>query len=442
MRIPKDCHSPDLREITKAQIAAAQDGLSGIVLTNSDARADYVALTERNNRILSKHGLSVEEHFESQEDGGLLITSVLFHKESGQYFKSCFPLPVNEFGIFPKKDSPSAFFFRRCLYEGLLGLACSNCAIEAELFGPKRKHKEISKPYDATSDVIEFEFTDHNGKKYKKKQDRRKFEKLFLGMTSEEEEQAVFKIPEYRRFSWSDIKLFLRCKRCFYNAKKLGVKLNNFDREAFGLEKVADCLLKKEFDQYRELKTKHPIMEKSIALRPLRHEKLNGWRVAWTPNDRFNIGGVQFYNGWENWLVYGGVDDIWLSDKKELIIVDYKSSTSGKIYPEYQKQVEFYSWILKKRNYNVSPVAYLLFYVPLTNRKSFDWRLDFVPDLKEVQLDDSWVQKTINEALECLNGESQPVSGFNWIKENSQKNGVDACRVCTYFDNLTEKIKK
>ncbi len=33
------------------------------------------------------------------------------------------------------------------------------------------------------------------------------------------------------------------------------------------------------------------------------------------------------------------------------MVIDYKSSTNGKIYPEYQQQIEFYAWILRKRNY-------------------------------------------------------------------------------------------
>ncbi len=58
-------------------------------------------------------------------------------------------------------------------------------------------------------------------------------------------------------------------------------------------------------------------MDGSVAVRPLKHKNLDKWRTPWNPEDRYNIGGIQFQNVWENWMVYGGVDDIWLNDNKK-----------------------------------------------------------------------------------------------------------------------------
>jgi hypothetical protein len=409
-------------------LALAQaENLSGIFLTNTDPEADWYAIVEKNKQILKQYNLSIIDQTDKLKNGYIKVEVILLHEKSGQNIKSEISLNNNL-----EVDSPDVFLFRRILYEGLLGIASSNNAIEAELFGPKRKHKEFA-TYDNTANFIEFEYF-VNGKKHISRQNRREFELLFLGMTSEDEAKATFEIPIYRRFSWSNIKLFLRCKRCFYYNKKFNVKLDDFDDARYGLEKVTETLLKSEFDRYRNLKMPHPIMKGKELVRPLNHKKINEWRTAWGLVDKYSIHGVQYHDVLGNWMVYGSVDDIWLNDKKELIIVDYKSSTNDKIYPEYRQQLEFYAWIFKKRNYKVSPIGYLLFYQPITKRNTFDWRLDFESRLIDVTINDSWVQQTIDDALECLSLDVQPATGLNML------NGNNPCNLCHYFDRLTVKL--
>lgn len=147
--------------------------------------------------------------------------------------------------------------------------------------------------------------------------------------------------------------------------------------------------------------------------------------------------GIQFHHVWENWFVNGGVDDVWINDKKELVIVDYKTIVKSIIYPnfsnipylhEYKKQIEFYAWIFKKNNYTVCSTGYLLFCNAITDKNSFDWKLEFEPYLFAHKIDDSWVQATIYDALESLQSDIVPMANLN-------------CKACKYFNNLTTKIR-
>jgi hypothetical protein len=418
-------------KLIEALMQAKRDNrIGGIILTNTDSEADYNALVAKNRAALRDYNVCMESTITKSEDGSIHIECIIRHLPSSQ-FKRSKTILRNEINRNPLEvNSPEVFFHCRDLYEGLLGIASSNNAIEAELFGPQRKHQEIKAPYDKTADYIYSEYSDHTGKKYRKKIDRREFEKLFLGMTSEEEAETKFNVPIYRQLSRSDIQLFLRCKRCFYNTKKLRIRFDDYDNEKYGLEKAAESLLKKEFDFYRKNQKSHPIMKESNAIRPLKHKKLDGWRTPWTQENRYSVGGIQFHNVWENWMVYGGIDDIWLNDKKELIVVDYKSSTTGKLYPTYQQQLEFYAWILKKRNYAVSSIGYLLIYRPITNKSTFDWKLDFEPKLHKMQLDDSWVQQEISNAIKCLSSDAIPLAGHSAFSKNKK------CNLCDYGDKL------
>ncbi|HEX2977879.1 MAG TPA: PD-(D/E)XK nuclease family protein [Candidatus Babeliales bacterium] len=411
--------------------------MSGIILTNTDPEADYKALVEKNSNILIKQGLSIEQTIDKHEDGSVKITLVLAHSQSGQYRTSQIVLPKEKNKNPLEQNSPQVFLFRRILHEMLIGVASSNDATEAELFGPKRKHKEISKPYDQTADFIEFEFFDHTGKKFISKQDRRQFERSVYGITSEEEAAATFEVPIRRELSWSDIKIFMDCKRCFFNAKKLGVRRPVIDAEAFAITKGIDSLLKKEFDKFRAQGNAHPVMPDDPILKPLRHKKLKKWQTGWSEQDRKKYG-IQFQNVWENCLVSGAVDDIWINDKKELAIVEHKTIAIPVVYPdfsniqylkEYKKQVEFYAWILKKNNYAVSSTSYLLFCNAVVNKESFNWNLEFEPHLLAHQIDDSWVQKTIDDALKCLQEDDQPIASAK-------------CKSCKYFSELTMHTKQ
>ena len=68
-----------------------------------------------------------------------------------------------------------------------------------------------------------------------------------------------------------------------------------------------DKLLKKEFDIHRENGSPHPLMKAyGLDLIPFQHEKMNEWRDALG-------GGIQYLHPATNFLITGGVDDIWVN---------------------------------------------------------------------------------------------------------------------------------
>lgn len=426
----------NLIEFYKALFAAQKDGFVSITLTNSDPEADYKALEFYNLPILKKHNLFIEYKVERFKDDTFKIALLLSHKPSGQFVKSESLLRRDKYQRPILADSADGFYVKRTLLEGLLGIASYNDAKEAYLFGPERGHKHIEKSYDSTADFIESKMFTHTGKTITKKIDRREFERMFLGMTSEEEAAMTFVVPEKRKLSWQDIKLYRRCKRCFYVEKKFGIKFNEFDNEKFALQNITDILLKKEMDQYRNEGKKHPVMDALQGVGLLRHKKLDIWRRSFDPEDRFAEYGNPFHDVWGNWVANGIVDDVWVNQHNEFIMIDYKSSINGKIYPEYEEQLEFYAWLFKKKNYPVSSIGYLLVYKPIKNRKSFDWQLTFEPRLIPIEIDDDWVGSAVADAIECLELNTLPDVGVSVINKKKK------CNVCVYYEQRLEKTQK
>ncbi|MEK7524143.1 MAG: hypothetical protein AAB588_03875, partial [Patescibacteria group bacterium] len=125
------------------------------------------------------------------------------------------------------------------------------------------------------------------------------------------------KSKEPFRLSRSKIDLFIKCPRCFYLDRRLGV--GQPPGYPFSLNSAVDKLLKKEFDLHRAKGTPHPLM-KAYGLNavPLAHEKIDEWRDSLRRGITYNFPKT-------NLLITGGVDDVWVTPKGELIIVDYKA---------------------------------------------------------------------------------------------------------------------
>lgn len=124
--------------------------------------------------------------------------------------------------------------------------------------------------------------------------------------------------PKPFRISRSKIDLFLKCPRCFYQDRRLGVP-----RPAgfpFNLNSLVDTLLKREFDHYRKLRQPHPLMKQhGVDAIPFDHPKLDQWRDALRR-------GVKHHDQATNLVITGGIDDVWINPSEELIVVDYKAT--------------------------------------------------------------------------------------------------------------------
>lgn len=231
--------------------------------------------------------------------------------------------------------------------------------------------------------------------------------------------------PEPFKLSRSKIDLFLECPRCFYLDRRLGVgRPPGFP---FTLNKAVDFLLKKEFDLHRAKKTSHPLM-KAYGLKavPFAHEQINEWRE--------NFVGVQHHHQPTNLIVTGAVDDVWLNEAGELLVVDYKATSKAEEVnldaewqEGYKRQMEIYQWLLRQNGFIVSSTGYFVYVNGKTDRAAFDAKLEFDIKLIPYEGDASWVEKTLGEIYQCLNGDKIPPAGSD-------------CDYCRYTAAVREKL--
>lgn len=219
------------------------------------------------------------------------------------------------------------------------------------------------------------------------------------------------------KLSRSKLELFTECPRCFYLDRRLGVaRPASFP---FTLNSAVDFLLKKEFDIHRAKGQAHPLMKKyKIKAIPFAHVNLDQWRE--------NFKGVQFLHRPTNLLITGAVDDIWVNKKKELIVVDYKATSTTKeitldeeYRQSYKRQMEIYQWLLRHNDFKVSDLGYFVYVNGKTDVKAFDGRLEFDVQIIAYEGSDTWVEKTITAVSQCLKGENIP-------------NPNQQCQYCAY----------
>ena len=210
------------------------------------------------------------------------------------------------------------------------------------------------------------------------------------------------------RLSRSRIENFLKCPRCFYIDRRLGV--DQPPGYPFSLNSAVDALLKKEFDIHRAEHSKHPLFERyGIDAVPLEHPMMNTWRET--------LEGLQYRHEPSGFLVTGAVDDIWQNSNGELHVVDYKATAKNgevNIDAEWQKgyknQIEMYQWLLRhqKDAFKVSSVGYFVYVNGRMDAKAFDAKLEFDVKVIPYEGDDSWVEGKLMEIKECLDSDKLP----------------------------------
>ena len=222
------------------------------------------------------------------------------------------------------------------------------------------------------------------------------------------------------RISRTKIGLFLECQRCFYLDRKLG--LGRPSMPGWSLNSAVDQLLKNEFDLLREGNQTHELMRKyKIDAIPFSHPDLHIWR-----DDVYKFVGVSTIHKKTNLEICGIIDDIWINKKEELLIVDYKSTSTNKVisledeYKQtFKKQIEVYQWIFRQNGFRVSDTGYFVYANAGRNRPKFDGRLEFELSIISHQGDDSWVEQTIFEIKNCLELNKIPSPG-------------EGCEYCVY----------
>jgi hypothetical protein len=222
------------------------------------------------------------------------------------------------------------------------------------------------------------------------------------------------------KLSRSKIDLFLECPRCFYMDNKLGVK--RVPGFPFSINSAVDYLLKQEFDAHRVKGEQHPLQkEYGIDAKPAPHDELDEWRR--------NFGGVRYLHEPTGLLITGAIDDLWINNKGEYIVVDYKATAKDEAVKAldkewqdgYKRQMEVYQWLVRKNGLKVSNTGYFVYCTGKMDRQAFDKRIDFDINLIPYEGSDSWVEKTLFEIKSCLDLDTIPET-------------KDGCDHCAYWN--------
>jgi len=219
------------------------------------------------------------------------------------------------------------------------------------------------------------------------------------------------KSSESFKLSRTKIENYIKCPRCFYLDRRLGV--GQPPGFPFSLNSAVDHLLKKEFDAHRVKKEAHPLMkEYGLDAIPFSHPKMEEWRE--------NFVGVQALHKATNLLVFGAVDDLWVNKAGEIHVVDYKStSKDGEVsldadwQQSYKNQVEIYQWLLRQNGLKVSNTAYFVYVNGQKDREAFDAKLEFMVKLIPYEGTADWVDDMLLSIKSCLLSPEMPEAGPN-----------------------------
>ncbi len=219
----------------------------------------------------------------------------------------------------------------------------------------------------------------------------------------------------------------MQCPRCFW--LDIRMKIKRPDGPPFQINKAIDELFKKEFDSYRLKGEPHPLMvEFGVAAIPFQHDKLGEWRETFT--------GVVTLHKPTNLHVFGAVDDLWTNDDGEIMVVDYKATAKEKdvnIDSEwqnsYKRQMEIYQWLLRQNGLKVSNTGYFVYANGRLDLDGFNNRVEFRTKLIPYIGDDSWVEPTLTQMKQCMDGKMPRVG--------KSAMGGD-CDYCSYARQRTE----
>jgi len=245
--------------------------------------------------------------------------------------------------------------------------------------------------------------------------------------------------PPYRpgqkevfKLSRSKIELFMQCRRCFWLDARVRIKRPS--GPPFQINKTIDELYKKEFDGYRVQRKPHPLMTKNkIQAIPFAHADLDKWR--------HNFTGVSTDHKPTNFHIFGAVDDIWVNDEDELIVVDYKAtSKNAEITLDsdwqimYKRQMEIYQWLLRQNGHQVSDTGYFVYTNARLDVDHFKDKLIFKTKVIEYTGSDQWIEPTIQKMKKCLDSDDMPPVG------TAAMGGP--CEYCEYARSRTELTLK
>ncbi len=229
------------------------------------------------------------------------------------------------------------------------------------------------------------------------------------------------------KISRSKIELYKQCPRCFWLDTRL--KITRPTSPPFNINKAIDELFKKEFDSYRIKQVPHPLMvEYGVEGIPFAHDELDTWRE--------NFVGVIAIHKPTNLHVFGAIDDVWVNQAGELMVVDYKATAKDREVSinsdwqiSYKRQMEVYQWLLRQNSFMVNDTGYFVYTNGRMDLDGFNNRVEFKTKIIPYTGDSSWVEPTLSAIKTCLDGD-MPAIG------TAAMGGP--CDFCTYARSRTE----
>lgn len=229
------------------------------------------------------------------------------------------------------------------------------------------------------------------------------------------------------KVSRSKIELFMQCPRCFWLDTRL--KITRPSSPPFNINKAIDELFKKEFDGYRLKAEPHPLMiEYGVAAVPFAHDSLKTWRE--------NFVGVFTLHEPTNLHVFGAVDDVWVNEQGELIVVDYKAtakqsdvSIDSDWQISYKRQLEVYQWLLRANGFKVNDTGYFVYTNGRMDLEGFNNKVEFRTKIIPYTGSDAWVEPTLSAMKKCMEGDMPAVGTAAMGGE---------CDYCAYSRKRTE----
>ena len=153
---------------------------------------------------------------------------------------------------------------------------------------------------------------------------------------------------------------------------------------------------------------------------PFAHDDLDTWREPFV--------GVRYHHKESNFVVFGGVDDVWVDGDGTLVIADYKAtSKDGEVSLDaawqrsYKNQMEVYQWLFRQNGFTVSDTGYFVYLNGDRTKDALNESLHFTTTCIPYTGDDTWISDTLMAAKALLTGDEIPQPG-RW------------CDLCPYRD--------
>jgi RecB family exonuclease len=150
-----------------------------------------------------------------------------------------------------------------------------------------------------------------------------------------------------------------------------------------------------------------------------------------------NFTGITTLHKPTNLHVFGAIDDVWVNDAGELMVVDYKATSKNKEVSidsdwqiSYKRQLEVYQWLLRQNGFDVSDTGYFVYTNARLDLDGFGDRLEFHTKLIPYRGSDAWVEPTLANMKKCMDSDDMPPVGDNIMG--------GPCEFCTYARTRTE----